>query len=62
MSEEVWLEYLKENNLELYKEAKKYINNQLVILAETKLDLQNSELTVERYRNLVSSNYLFDSK
>jgi small nuclear ribonucleoprotein (snRNP)-like protein len=62
MSEEVWLEYLKENNIELYNEAKKHINKQLAIIVKNKAELQASELMVDRYRNLISSNYIFDAK
>jgi hypothetical protein len=62
MSEEVWLQFLKDNNTELYNEAKEYIIKQSAILAKTKTELQISELNVERYRNLITSNFLYDSK
>jgi len=57
-----WLEYLKEHKPELFLEAESFINTQSVILAKIKTELQESQLTVDRYRNLVSSNYLFDAK
>ena len=62
MTEEVWLEYLKDHRLDLYKLAKEYIDKQSAILIETKTELQQSEINVERYRNLISSNYMFDTK
>jgi hypothetical protein len=62
MTEEVWLEYLKDYRYDLYTQAKEYIDKQSAILTETKTELQQSEVTVERYRNLISSNYIFDSK
>ena len=62
MKEEVWLEYLKEHRYDLYEEARLFINNQSAIIDKTKIELQASELIVERYRNLVSSNYIFDAK
>ena len=62
MAEEVWLEYLKDHRQDLYKLAKEYIDKQSAILTETKTELQQSEITVERYRNLIAANYMFDSK
>ncbi len=62
MTEEVWLEYLKDYRYDLYTQAKEYIDKQSAILDKTKLELQQSEVTVERYRNLIASNYMFDTK
>jgi hypothetical protein len=43
-----WLEYLKEQDPELYLQAKNYIEN-------LKTQLEEKELIVENYRNLISS-------
>lgn len=62
MKEEVWLVYLKDHRPDLYKQAKEYIAKQTSVLDKAKQDLQESEVVVERYRNLISSNYIFDIK
>ena len=62
MNDEVWLKYLKDCRPDLYKQAKEYLDKQSAILEKTKRDLQDSEVTVERYRNLITSNYIFDTK
>jgi hypothetical protein len=62
MNEEVWLRYLKDCRPDLYKQAKEYLDKQSDILEKVRGELQVSEVTVERYRNLITSNYIFDAK
>ena len=50
-----WLEYLKEQDPELYLQAMSYIE-------KLKTELEENKIVVERYRNLISSNYIFDTK
>lgn len=62
MQQQDWLEYLKDFRSDLYDQAKEYITKQNEILEKTKRDLQEKDLIVERYSNLISSNYLFNTK
>jgi len=62
MQQQDWLEYLKEYRHDLYDQAKDYITKQNEILEKAKRDLQEKDLIVERYSNLISSNYLFNTK
>ena len=62
MQQQDWLEYLKDFRSDLYDQAKDYITKQNEILEKAKRDLQEKDLIVERYSNLISSNYLFNTK
>ena len=52
MREEEWLKVLKEKDLELYEQAKKYVDM-------LKLALQDKQNTIERYQNLFACNHMF---
>ena len=62
MQEEIWLEYLKEYRPDLYIQAKDYIAKQNEILEKSKLESQKRDIIIERYQNLIASNYLFSTK
>ncbi len=50
-----WLDFLKEHNPELYRQAKSYIE-------KLQSELEEKKIIVERYQNLIACNGFFDEK
>ena len=50
-----WLEYLKEQDPELYLQATSYIK-------KLEFELEEKKIIVERYQNLIACNGFFDEK
>ena len=53
--DEAWLSYLKENEPELYLQAKAYIQ-------KLKIELEEKQIVIDRYQNLIACNGFFEGR
>lgn len=53
--DEAWLSYLKENDPELYLQAKTCIQ-------KLRLELEEKQIVIERYQNLIACNGFFEGR
>lgn len=56
MSEEIWLEFLKEHRFDLYQQAKSSIDSQANENKRLKLELEKTKLFIENYQNIIAFN------
>lgn len=56
MSEELWLEFLKEQRFDLYQQAKYRIDSHVSEIKRLQLELEKAKLFVENYQNIIAFN------
>ena len=56
MSEELWLEFLKEQRFDLYQQAESRIASQASEIKRLQLELEKAKLFVENYQNIIAFN------